>query len=132
MEDTIMRGQQLRAILSDIGRAVGASGGAKHAAAFDATQAALASLDDVPVGEVAARVEAAANEVAAAPWERRLAALQSAGISEPVFLAEFAELTSDKSIRKGDLLKIAQAYVGYADKKATAEKLLDAIKTRFY
>ena len=98
-----MRGQQLRAILSDIGRAVGASGGAKHAAAFDATEAALASLDDVPVGEVAARVEAAAVEVAAAPWERRLAALQSAGISEAVFLKEFAELAADKSLRKGDL-----------------------------
>lgn len=127
-----MRGHQLRSLLSDISRALGASSGAKHAAAFEAAQRALVKADDAPVEQIAKHVSCAAVSIAAAPWEKCLSDLQGAGISEADFLRLLAELAADKSIQKADVFKIAEGYVGYADKRASRDKLLDAIKTRFY
>jgi len=127
-----MRGHQLREILSDIRDAISGSGGAKQAEAIDRIQSALADLDHCPANDVVNRVDAAVASVTQPAWEAKLAQLQSAGLDEVEFLKRLDEIVTDKSIKKADLLQIAQAYVGYADKKASASKLADAIKTRFY
>lgn len=127
-----MRGHQLREILSDIRNAIAGSGGAKQAEALDRIQAALADLDQASATDAVGRIGSNVACLTQASWETKLAQLQSAGLNEPEFLKILDEIAADKSIKKADLLKIAQAYVGYADKKASADKLISAIKTRFY
>ena len=128
----MMRGQQLRELLNDIRNAISGSGGAKQADALDRIQSALANLDQAPASEAIGRLDATVQGLTQPAWEAKLAQLQSAGLNEAEFLKILDELATDKSIKKADLLKIAHGYVGYADKKASADKLVSAIKTRFY
>ncbi|MEQ1695821.1 MAG: hypothetical protein ABL901_08270 [Hyphomicrobiaceae bacterium] len=118
--------------MSDIREAISGSGGTKHAEALDRIQAALADLDHAPASDAIARIDTNAAGLTQPAWEAKLAQLQSAGLNEPEFLRLLDEIANDKNIKKADLLKIAQVYVGYADKKASTDKLISAIKTRFY
>lgn len=127
-----MRGHQLREILSDIRDALAGSGVTKQAEALDRIQAALASLDQAPTTEVMARVDAGVEDLTQPVWKEQLVRLNAAGLNEAEFLRALEQLGNDKSVKKADLVQIAQGYVGYADKKASAPKLIDAIKTRFY
>jgi hypothetical protein len=65
-------------------------------------------------------------------WQARLDALHDAGIAEQAFLRAFDDLRNDHAIKKPDLIKIAEAYVGFVEKKSSVERIFDAIKTRFY
>ena len=130
--DLTMRGHQLREILNDIRTAISGSGGTKHADALDRIQSALADLDHAPAGDVISRVESAATTISSPPWSLKLSQLQGVGLNEAAFLKLIEEISADKSLKKADLLQITQAYVGYADKKASSAKMIDAIKTRFY
>ena len=127
-----MRGHQLREILGDIRSAISGSGGTKQAEALDKLQAALTDFDQAPSSEIISHLDKTVTGLTQSAWEVKLAQLQSAGLNESEFLIIVEELSTDKTIKKADLLKIAQAYVGYADKKASADKLISAIKTRFY
>ena len=127
-----MRGHQLREILNDIRNAVGASGGSKHAEVIDQLQSALTDLDNAAIPDLVGQVEAAVAALSQEPWEAKLKQLQQAGLSEPDFCRALDEIRSDKAVKKSDRIKIAEAYVGYAEKKASSDKLVDAIKTRFY
>jgi hypothetical protein len=127
-----MRGHDLREILADIRNAVGISGGAKYAEAIAATEAAVASHDNAQLDQLIASVDTAVASLTKPAWQARLDDLRDAGISEQAFLHAFGELRNDHSIKKLDLFKIAEGYVGFVEKKSSSEKLLDAIKTRFY
>jgi hypothetical protein len=128
----MMLGHQLRDLLIDIKNAINASGSPRHAAAVDQLQAALSEHDELPISDVAQRVEATIAKLTASNWEFRLNELVRADLSEPAFLKALDELRCDKSVNKGDMHKIAEAYVGFSNKGASREKLLDAIKSRFY
>jgi hypothetical protein len=127
-----MRGHELRDILADIRKAVGSAGGTKYAEAIGATEAAIAVHDNVPIDDVIANVDAAVASLTKPAWQARLDELRGAGIAEQAFLRAFDELRNDHTIKKPDLIKIAEAYVGFVEKKSSVERLLDAIKTRFY
>ena len=127
-----MRGHQLREILTDIRNAIGASSATKHAEAIDRMQTALADLGAGNDADLVDQVEATVERLTRAAWETNLQKLHEAGLSEPDFLRALDEIRNDKSLKKNDIMKIAEAYVGYVEKKASSEKLIDAIKTRFF
>jgi hypothetical protein len=53
-------------------------------------------------------------------------------LDEPRFLAVLGEIQSDNTLKKADLQKIAELYAGSYDRRASAAKLIDAIKLAFY
>lgn len=127
-----MRGQQLRELLSVLRRTAGATGSAQHEVALSKLEEAIVPHDELELGEVLASVESAANQTVAPIWEQHLLRMLAAGLDEPAFLRALAQLEDDTKVKKADLQKITERYVGLADKKANAEKLLNAIKTEFY
>jgi glycerol-3-phosphate O-acyltransferase len=127
-----MRGHDLREILADIRNAVGSTGGTKYAEAIAATEAAIAPQDNVQLEQLIANVDAAVASLTKPAWQCRLDELREAGLAEQAFLRALDDLRNDHAIKKPDLLKIAESYVGYVEKKLSTDRLLDAIKTRFY
>jgi hypothetical protein len=127
-----MRGHDLRGILSDIRGAVDASGGAKHADAIATTEIAIAEHGDTSLDQLLGNVASVVASLTRPAWMARLDQLRGAGVSEQAFLTALDELRNDLTIKKPDLVKIAEGYVGFVEKKLSNERLLDAIKTRFY
>jgi hypothetical protein len=127
-----MRALDLCEILADIRSAVGSTGGAKYAEAIAATESAVAAHDNAQLDQLIANVDAAVASLTKPAWQSRLDELREAGIAEQAFLRAFDDLRNDHSLKKPDLVKIVEAYVGFVEKKLSTERLLDAIKTRFY
>jgi hypothetical protein len=127
-----MRGHNLREVLTDIRNAIGASGGSKHAEAVASVEAVVARHDTVEIDELIARSDTGVAALTMPAWQVQLNRVKAAGLSEGEFLSVFDALKSDKSIKKADLFKVAEGYVGFVDKTRATERLLDAIKTRFY
>lgn len=127
-----MRGQQLRELLAELRRTVGAVGAAQPAEGLAKIEKALASQDGSELSEVLASVERAASEAVAPIWEQHLLRLLGAGLDETSFLKGLAQLEADTKVKKADLVKIAERYAGLADRKSSVDKLLGAIKTEFY
>ena len=127
-----MRVRDLRGAFDEV-RTIFKSAGAKpQEKAFEQLSSALAAHDDVPVETYFSNLRGAAEE-AAAPVEQRYAKrLADAGLNETAFLAVFSEIQADKKLKKPVLQKIAKAYVGSFDKRASAPKLIDEIKLAFY
>lgn len=126
-----MRGNKLREILSDIRNALQVSG-SKHAESVGRLEDALSGIGDRSVDEVLGTISTGAESLGRSRWEIHLKELTDAGVNEPAFLRALTALSDDRTIKKADLEKIASAYAGYVEKKSTAPKLVDAIKTRFY
>jgi hypothetical protein len=127
-----VRGQNLREILTHIGKAVGVAGASKHADAISSISDALADHDEDHVDAVVEHVAEKVASLTLPTWQRRLDEIKAAGISEAKFLSAFDALMLDKSLKKNDIVKIAEAYVGFVDKKHSVDRVLDSIKTRFY
>ena len=127
-----MRGQQLREVLTDMRDVASASGGTKQSQALDELQAAFSVFDDLAVADVVAHVEAVVGALSQPAWEAKLAMLRQAELSEPSFVRALDGIANDKSLKKNDLVKIVEGYVGYADKKASNSKLIDALRVRFF
>jgi NurA-like 5'-3' nuclease len=127
-----MRGHQFRNLLADIRNVVGVAGSKKHVEALQSAETALSQFDNVSVDTIVSRVETVVSDLTKPSWAKRLQQLEDAGVSEADFLRAFDELRQDRTVKKPELLKIASVYVGYADKKLSSDKLLEAIKTRFF
>jgi hypothetical protein len=127
-----MRGPQFRELLADIRQALGSAGAKTQVESLKRTEQAIASLGDLDADEAIRRIEVAVDNVSAPLWQKRLQQIEAAELSEQEFSRALSELQADKAIKKMDLARIAEAYVGFADKKASSAVLLDSIKTRFY
>lgn len=127
-----MRGQQLRELLAELRKTIASTGAAQHEEALSKLENAIIQHDSSELGDVLAAVENASVLTVAPGWEQHLMRLLAAGLDEPTFVQALAVIQADSKIKKSDLLKITERYVGMADKKASADKLLSAIKTEFY
>lgn len=132
MKEEILRVRDLRGALDEVRSIFRAAGARPQEKAFEQISAAVAEHDDEPVETYFTNVRVAAEEAVAPADQRYARRLTEAGLSETAFLAVIAEMQTDRKLKKPALQKIAKAYAGSFDNRASGSKLIDEIKLAFY
>ncbi|HXE86509.1 MAG TPA: hypothetical protein VN524_06885 [Hyphomicrobiaceae bacterium] len=129
-----MRVRDLRGLLRDLERIFGVSGAKTQQDAVanvaDALPHDRGQEQDLAV--YLKKVEEELADDAAPPSAKYVRRLREAGLAEDAFLAALNSIEADKRIKKADLLAIAQAYTGSADRKASVRSLLKQMRAHFY
>jgi hypothetical protein len=129
-----MRVRDLRAVLQGLERIFAVAGAKTQRAAVGNVADALPRGRDQEqdLTHYLKRVEEEIAGNAASPSEKYLRQLREAGLAEHDFLAVLNSIEADKSLKKADLLAIAEGYAGSVGRKASVKNLLKHISTRFY
>lgn len=127
-----MRVRDLRATLEGIRSLFKAAGAPAQEKIIGKVASALNANDDAPLESYLEEVERRAVEAAAPVTEQFARSLNLAGLDEEKFLAVIVEIQQNKRLKKTDVQKIAEGYTGSYDRRASIEKLIDAINLAFY
>jgi hypothetical protein len=128
----ILRVRDLRRAVDNVRTFFTLSGAKAQDDAFADVSGTLSKFDGLNAEVYLDALKDAAVKAAAPPAEKHLRALQDAEFDEKQFLAALEALQSDKKLKKSVIAKIAKDYGASPDKKASAAKLIDAIKLHFY
>src|SRR5262245_16731643 len=126
------RVRDLRLVVDDVRRIFTASGAKSQESALNQISAALEQHDNEVLDAYLEQVGQNAAGGASPRVAQSIKQLADAALDEGQFLKALADIKADKSLKKADLQKIVESYSGTFDPKATAPKLVDAIKLAVY
>jgi hypothetical protein len=127
-----MRVRDLRATLEGIRSIFKAAEAPAQEKAIGKVASALQANDDAPLESYLEEVERRAADATAPLAEQFGRRLSLAELDEEKFKAVIAEMRQNRKLKKTDVQKIAAAYTGSFDRRASVEGLLDAIESAFY
>jgi hypothetical protein len=126
-----MRVRDLRATLESIRSIFKAAGAPAQEKVLGKISSELEAHDDAPLQSYLEEIERRATVAATPLTEQFIRRLRSAELDEDRFKAVVADI-QQRRLKKTDVQKIAAAYTGSYDRRASVEKLIDAIKSAFY
>jgi hypothetical protein len=127
-----MRVRDLRTTLDGLRSIFKAAGASAQEKALGKIASSLEAHDDASLESYLAEVAHRVGEAAAPLTEQYIRRLKAAELDEAKFLAVLGELQQVKKLKKSDVQKIAQAYTGSYDRRASIAKLMDDVQRDFY
>jgi hypothetical protein len=127
-----MRVRDLRAVLEGIRSVLKTARASSHEKALGKVASGLEGHDDAPLASYLEHLRRKADEATAPLADQFARRLSLVNLDEEKFNQVIQDLKQTRKLKKADLQKIAAAYTGSFDRRASVEKLIDDIKLSFY